>query len=146
MSTPFTSHVQAQAEPVNVPLPAEEQPAPAAELEVELLVCTHEAVVVRARVEFDDAGQAREMGMVMMRRHGQREQPTPQALLQAARDCLTLASSHADVPPGATRRVLVRVNGRWIALLDAASDALSGAMSDAVSDMARPGLRGHGVG
>ena len=87
-------------------------------LDVELLMSTHMTVVVRARVEFDDAEEPCDTGLVISRSRCSGGRPSGHVLLDAARQCAVRLASRAGSMPKAVKRVWVRVNGRWQALLE----------------------------
>lgn len=87
-------------------------------LDVDLLLSTHLSIVVHARVEFDEAGRAHETGLVIARERCDGDRPSGQALLEAAHRCVGHLSYGAAHTPRAARRVLARVDGHWLPLLD----------------------------
>lgn len=103
---------------VVAPLRVAEDLATQPDLDVELLMSTHLTVVVRARVEFEDADAAQDTGIVIARRRCDGKKPSGRVLAEAARECAMRLALRAGSVPRSVRRLWVRVNGRWQALLD----------------------------
>lgn len=103
-------------ERINHPLPPGRVP--------ELLLSTPRTIVLRARAEFSDGSGAQEAGLVIPRQDCQGERPSAEALRNAAWMCATRLGRCG----GAVRRLyrlLVRVEGRWVPLLELPRGALA---------------------
>jgi hypothetical protein len=91
--------------------------------EVELLLCTHLTVVVRARLEFEDGGSD-ETGLVIPRQRCDGDQPHAAALAEAAHACAVQLQRKADDQARPLRAISACRGGRWAALWQAAAPPL----------------------
>jgi hypothetical protein len=97
-------------------------------LDVELLLRTHLSVVVRVRLE-GLAGSAPQEGSLVIPRLGcVGDRPTGPALLAAAQQLICRQSFSASQHPDCPSRLLVRLGGRWLTLVDGHPPVLPAAL------------------
>ena len=88
-------------------------------LHVELCMSTHLAIVVNARVDFEQTEEY--VGLVIPRSHCHGDRPSQHALKSAATDMLARWVSSGPLKRPAPRAVWARINGHWTSLLAPAS-------------------------
>ncbi|QPF73346.1 hypothetical protein G8A07_10740 [Roseateles sp. DAIF2] len=85
---------------------------------LELLLSTPLSIVVRARAEFDDGSVTQEAGLVIARQGGCRGDRPTLAALQAAAWLCAVRLSRCGSAVRRLCRVLIRVDGGWVPVLE----------------------------